>query len=120
MEPILRDLRFGWRMLNRGRGVTLVAVLTLALCIGANTSIFTIVNAVLLRPLPYAEPERLVQLNEAFPKVVPYSVPFSAPDVVEFKGRNRVFDSLAAYESISFDISGVERPERLDAARVSA
>jgi len=120
MDRLLQDIRFGLRMLARSKGVTMVAVLTLALGIGANTSIFSVANAVLLRPMPYPEPDRLVAVQEAFPKLVSEGIPFSAPDVVEFRKQNQVFEHLAAFNARTFDISGIDRPERVDAARVSA
>jgi putative ABC transport system permease protein len=64
METLIRDIQYGSRMLIRHRGLTVVAIVTLALGIGANTAIFSVVNAVLLRPLPFAEPERLAELGE--------------------------------------------------------
>jgi putative ABC transport system permease protein len=95
-EEIMQDLRFGFRMLIKNPGFTLIAVLTLALGIGANTAIFSVVNAVLLRPLPYAEPERLVWLWDTSPQL-PTSTA-SLPDFLDWKEQNRSFEHLAAYQ----------------------
>ena len=113
------DLRYAVRMLLKTPGFTIAAVVTLALGIGASTAIFSVVNAVLLRPLRYKDPERLVLIREAIPKLGGGSIPVSAPDVLDFQQANQVFEKVAAFESLGLDLSGVNEPERLAAARVS-
>ncbi len=115
-----QDLRYGLRMLMRNPGFTLVAVLALALGIGANSAIFSVVNAVLLRPLPYQNPDRLVMVWEeathlGFPKNTP-----SAANFVDWRDQNTVFEGMSAIAERSFNLTGVGEPERFDGRRVSA
>ena len=97
METLWQDLRYGARMLRKQPGFTLIAVLTLSLGIGANTAIFSVVNAVLLRPLPFAEPERLVWLWDTQPQLP--TAPTSLPDFLGWKAQNKSFEHLAAFQS---------------------
>jgi putative ABC transport system permease protein len=97
METLWQDLRYGTRMLRKQPSFTLVAVLTLSLGIGANTAIFSVVNAVLLRPLPFAEPERLVWLWDTQPQLP--TAPASLPDFLDWKAQNHSFEHLAAFQS---------------------
>src|SRR5215213_9160718 len=97
METLWQDLRYSGRMLLKNPGFTLVAVLTLSLGIGANTAIFSVVNAVLLRPLPFAEPGRLVWLWDTQPQLP--TAPASLPDFLDWKGQNQSFEHLAAFQS---------------------
>jgi len=97
LESSIQDLRYGLRMLAKNPGFTAVAVLTLALGIGANTAIFSVVDAVVLRPLPYKDPDGLVMVKERIPLVTPEPIPVCAPDVVQFQRQNQVFESLAAF-----------------------
>src|SRR5215510_1897960 len=91
METLLQDLRYSGRMLIKNPGFTLIAVLTLTLGIGANTAIFSIVNAVLLRPFPYYAPEQLVMIGEGGP-----GGSVSYPNFVDLREQNKVFDSISA------------------------
>jgi predicted permease len=111
MTTLLQDLRFGIRTLAKAPGVTVVAVVALALGIGANTAIFSIVNAVLLRPLPYADPERLLQLYTSMPQFREASV--SYPNFLDWQRRSRSFDLMAAYRGETFNLTGQATPERL-------
>jgi predicted permease len=120
IENFLMDLRFGTRMLRKNPGFTGVAVLTLALGIGANTAIFAVVNAVLLRPLPFKQPSRLLMLFEGIPKLGFPKMGFSAPDFVLFERAQKSFDSVGVYQNRYFNISGGREPERLMAARISS
>src|SRR5215470_12326452 len=123
LEDLWQDLRFGARMLVKNPGFTLIAVLTLALGIGANTAIFSVVNAVLLRPLPYNEPERLVAIDGTDargpegPKRFDSS---SYPDFFDWRERNQSFDSMAAYHSATFTMTGNDGPTHLSGQVVSA
>jgi putative ABC transport system permease protein len=115
-----QDLRYGLRTLRKHPGFTAVAVTALALGIGANTAIFSVVNTVLLRPLPYKDPERLVMVWEddtkgGYPRDTP-----AVANYVDWREQNRVFDGMAAIADQSFNLTGVGDPERLDGKRVSA
>jgi len=116
---MLNDLRFAIRQLGKNPGFTAVAVLTLALGIGANTAIFSIVNAVLLRPFPYQAPERLVILEERISAGGSFSP--SYPNFVDWRAQNMAFDSIAAVRgNESFNFTGAGEPERLQGRLVSA
>jgi putative ABC transport system permease protein len=118
ISDLWQDLRYGARMLRKQPGFTLIAVLTLALGIGANTAIFSIVNAVLLRPLPYREPERLMILQEHY-GAAGFSP--SYPNFADWRAQNIAFTSIAAVsQSWSFNFSGAGEPERLQGRLVSA
>jgi putative ABC transport system permease protein len=120
MQTLIQDLRFGARMLLKKPGFTLIAVITLALGIGANTTIFSVVNAVLLRPLPYQNPEQLALIWGKLPTAVSGNVGASAPEFADYRDQNLVFSSVAAYTSSSFNLSGVGEPERIVGTFVSA
>jgi len=119
METLLQDVKFGARTLSKRPGFALVAVLTLAVGIGANTAIFSVVNAVLLGPLPYPDPERLVMVLETDMARGTADVGASMPDYREWEGRNQSFDRIAAYATYNYNISGVEEPERVVGAAVA-
>jgi putative ABC transport system permease protein len=95
LETLLQDLRYGTRTLRKSPGFTLVAVLTLALGIGANTAIFSVINAVLLKPLPFKDPDRLVQLWETEP--APGNFPLTGPDYLDWQAQNTTLESSALY-----------------------
>ena len=114
MESILHDVRYAWRMLGRNPGFTVIAVMALALGIGANTAIFSVVRAVVLKPLPYREPEQLVQVWGRFTGI---GIPddrnaISAPEFVDLQ-RNGSFSHLAAIDDRSFNINFGSTPERI-------
>ena len=111
METLLQDMRYALRTLRRSRGFAAVAVITLALGIGANTAMFSIVNAVLLRPVPYPEPQRLLKLYTSMPQFREASV--SYPNFLDWQRRSRSFDVMAAYRHDSFNLTGQANPERL-------
>jgi len=118
MRILWQDLRYGARMLLKQPGFTLVAVFTLALGIGANSAIFSVVNAVLLRPLPFKEPERLVKIWENKPDMVQGTT--SIPNLEDWREQNDVFTGVAAYQFGSFSLPGREYPERIFGSTVSA
>ena len=115
-----QDLRYGLRTLIKNPGFTIVAVIALALGIGANSAIFSVVNAVLLRPLPYKNPDQLVVIWEnathlGFPKDTP-----SPANFLDWRQQSTLFEGMAAFAERSFNLTGVGEPERLDGRRVSA
>jgi len=120
LETLIQDLRYTFRMLHKSPGFTAVAILTLALGIGANTAIFSIVNAVLLHPLPFNDPSGLVVLHEGIPKMGYPKMDFSVPDLSVFARAQNSFSAIAAYQDKHVDISGHGEPERVTASRVSA
>src|SRR5690348_3101780 len=120
LEALLQDLRYAFRMLRKSPGFTAVAVLTLALGIGANTAIFSIVDAVLLRALPFKEPSRLVMLHEGIPKMGYPKMDFAVPDLNVFLRAQNSFSAVGVYEGEHLDVTGRGEPERISAARVSA
>lgn len=114
-----QDLRYGARMLLKKPGFTLVAVITLALGIGANTAIFTVVNAVLLRSLPFDHAEQLVRIGSANLQRGIRLGTLSPQDFYDFRDRNTVFENIAAYDGWSPSLTGGGEPERLAAGRVT-
>src|SRR5262245_616009 len=115
MQTLLQDLRYGARMLLKKPGFSLIAVITLALGIGANTAIFSVVNAVLLRPLPYEQPDRLVALYDALPTLGYPRVGLSEAEFVRLRQENRSFAELAAWYWVPATLRGAPEPERVAA-----
>ena len=120
LADLLHDLRYAARMQRKNPGFTIIAIIALALGIGANTAIFSVVNTVLLRPLPYKDPERLVMVWEDATK---HGYPRDTPAVANFidwRDQNQVFEGMAAIAEESFNLTGTGDPERLEGRRVSA
>jgi putative ABC transport system permease protein len=117
MEELFQDVRYGLRMLRKSPGFTAVALLTLALGIGANTSIFSVVYGVLLRPLPYQDSDSVIVLNETTPKVGRVSV--SYPNFVDWRSWNHTFSRMTAVTSVSYNLAGVNQPESISGEAVS-
>jgi len=118
LDIVFQDIRYGARMLRKNPGFTAVAILTLALGIGANTAIFSVVSAVLLRPLPYANPQQLIVLRETTQSVGPHSP--SYPDFLDWRKQSRTFSQMAAINNREFNLSGVAQPENISGYAVSA
>src|SRR5690349_558924 len=104
MNKLWQDVRFGARMLAKKPGLTLVAVLTLALGIGANTAIFSVIDAVLLRPLPFAEPERVVTLWEQDAKRDVKQDAVTPPNLEEWKKQNQAFEALGYWTAFDANL----------------
>ena len=117
---MFQDLRFGLRMLLKKPGFTLIAVLTMALGIGANTAIFSVVNAVLLNPLPFAEPERLIRIYGHFLATSQDSMSASVPEFTDYRERTRSFENIAGYDDFSANLTPTAaEPERVEALAVT-
>jgi putative ABC transport system permease protein len=117
MGTLWQDLRYGIRMLAKNPGFTAVAIITLALGIGANTAIFSVVNAVVLRPLPYADAGRLISLEENGHHGHQLSI--SYPDLLDWQQQNQVFENIAGFQSASFNLAGEYQPERIPGRNVT-
>ena len=120
MDNLIKDIRYGVRSLLKHRAFTLIAVLTLALGIGANTAIFSLVNAVLLRALPFPDADRLVMVWEdasfaGFPRNTP-----APANYADWKAQNQTFTEMAAFEDRSFNLTGDGEPEKIQAYGVTA
>ena len=121
IETLIQDLRFGLRISLKHPGFTIVAVMTLALGVGANTAIFSVVNAVFLRPLPYIDPQRLVVIESGNKQSGPQQLAGVSPaDFWDWQEQSTAFEHLAAYSGGGFSLTGVENPESIPQARVSA
>ena len=119
MNTLLQDIRYGVRMLLKNPGFAIVAVIALALGIGANAAIFSVVNAVLLRPLPYEDPARLMVLREnKLPQFPEFSV--SPGNFLDWQKQNETFEKLAAVNGSAYNLVIGSEPERLPGARVTA
>src|SRR6266705_323173 len=111
METLLQDIRFGVRMLGKNRAFTFVALLTLALGIGANTAIFSVVNAIVFRPLPYAVPQQLVGVWTKDLKRPGSQYPAALPTFRDWQQQSQLFSGFAAYAFNRFHVSGNEGPD---------
>ncbi|HEX6728796.1 MAG TPA: ABC transporter permease [Pyrinomonadaceae bacterium] len=122
MESFLQDIRYGVRGLLKHPAFTAIAIVTLGLGIGANTAIFSVVNAVLLRPLPFKEPDRLVMIWGFVPQYAQTTdkMPTSAPNYLAVAKESKTFDQLAAFRSWSWQLTGSGEPQQLQGVRVSA
>lgn len=118
VSVLLHDIRYGLRTLARNPGFAAVAVIALALGIGANTAIFSVVNGVLLKPLPYADPDRLMLVSESSPGFSSMSVAY--PNFLDWKDQSRSFTGLAAFRWEDYDLVGTGEPEHLGGRLVSA
>jgi putative ABC transport system permease protein len=117
-DEMFQDLKFGWRVLARNKAFTFIAILTLAAGIGVNTAIFSAVNALLLRPLPYPEPDRLVWVDETFPQSTGRFVP--GAHFLDWSEHSRTLAGIAAYGTEELTLTGASEPERLECYSVSA
>ncbi|HEY3040201.1 MAG TPA: ABC transporter permease [Pyrinomonadaceae bacterium] len=120
MNTLIQDIRYGLRGLGRQPGFTLIAVLSLALGIGANTAMFSLVNAVLLKPLQFAEPDRLVIVWEELPAIGAVHDDVAVANFMDWKTQNKVFDEMAALSFRSFNITGDGEPEKVQAYGATA
>src|SRR5689334_11143242 len=108
VEALRQDVRYGLRTLRKNPGFTCVALITLALAIGANTAIFSVVYATLLRPLPYADPSRLVVINETHPRIGTISVSYL--NFLDWRAQNHVFSGMAIAAGVGYNQAGDDQP----------
>ncbi|HEU4937349.1 MAG TPA: ABC transporter permease, partial [Vicinamibacterales bacterium] len=120
MDSLIRDLRHGLRRIIATPGFTAIAVLTLALGIGANVAIFTVVNAVLIRPLPFPNPDRLVRIAADARATNGRNIGISKPELDDLSDRAGVFEGVTAIWPVSASLLGGERPERVEVLVTSA
>ena len=118
LEALRQDIRYGFRTLRKNPGFTCVALITLALAIGANTAIFSVVYGALLRPLPYADPDRLIVLNETHPRIGTISVSYL--NFLDWRAQNRVFSGMAVLAGVGHNLSGIAQPETISGQSVSS
>src|SRR5262249_55228947 len=119
MQTLWQDLRYGARMLMKKPGFTIAAVLTLALGIGANTAIFSVVDAVLLRPLPFPHPEQIVLVRDDLSGRQLEGVGMSVDELRDFQERSGVFEQISAAWPVDANLTGSDRPERIELLAVS-
>src|SRR5947209_9637330 len=122
MGNLIRDLRHASRLLIKSPAFTAIALVTLALGIGANTVIFSAFNAVMLRPLPYTEPDRIVTVWDSFPQLGVKKIGVTYANFADLKERTHVFDPIALYaagSTTAFNLTGMAGPERIQATRAT-
>src|SRR5882724_3248633 len=119
-DEMFQDLRFGFRMLLKKPGFTLIAVFTIALGVGANTAIFSVVNAVLLNPLPFAEPERLIRIYGHLLATSQDNMSASVPEFTDYREQTQCFEQIAGYDDFSANLTPTDgEPERVEALAVT-
>jgi putative ABC transport system permease protein len=118
LDSLSRDISYAFRSLHKSAGFSLTAIVTLGLGIGATTAMFSVLNGVLLRPLPFRDPDRLVLIRERLPKLLPKPISIQAADVVSFEREAASFDGIAGFITRQFDLTGEGVPQRITAARV--
>ena len=119
METLWQDLRYGFRTFAKSPGFAAVVVLTLALGIGANTAMFSVVHGVLLRPLPIRDPGRVVVLHDQFPQLNLPRTPVSVLQFRDYSAHANVFESTALLRHMNFNLTGAGQPQRLRAMRAT-
>ncbi len=119
MQTVWQDLKFAARMLRKNPGFTAVAVLTLALGIGANTAIFSVINTVLLKPLPYADASRLIQVSQTVIQSQTPGLALSFTKYEQIRQQSQTLESMAAYYTLTSSLVTNQEPESVQAGKVS-
>lgn len=117
---MIREIRFAFRRLARSPGFVVIAVVTLALAIGASTAVLSLVNALLIRPLPYRAPQQLVLLLQHFKSQNLERIPVSPPEFVDYESRAQDFEKMGAFGNVDFNLVSGDKPERIAGAQVTA
>src|SRR5438132_11239356 len=117
---MLKDIRFALRQLLKQPAFTAIAVVTLALAIGATTAVLSLVNGLLVRPLPYRDPQHLILLLQHFKSQNLERIPVSPPEFKDYETRAHSFEKLGAFRYTNFNLSGEDRPERISGANLTA
>src|SRR5437867_10811312 len=117
---MIKDIQFALRQLLKQPGFTLIAVVTVALAIGATTAVLSLVNGLLVRPLPYREPQQLILLLQHFKSQNLERIPVSPPEFKDYETSARSFEKLGEYGYTDFNLAGEDRPERIAGATVTA
>ena len=120
MKTLTDNIRYSSRVLRKSPAFTIVSILTLALGVGASTALFSVVDTVLLRPLPYYQPDQLVTVTETLPEMGTDEIGVAAGEYQDYRAQNRSFSQVAAYEREGFNLTGAGQPLRVNAARISA
>jgi predicted permease len=120
MHPLLQDFRYALRMLRKNLGLTIVIVLSLAIGIGANSAVFSVVDALMLRPLPYPQPERLAAIWLHSPGIGIFRDWPSPGQYIDIRNENHSFDEMSISRLTSFTLTGLDRPQRIDGMRTSS
>ena len=119
LSQLARDVRYALRQIRRAPGFSAIVILTLALGIGANAAIFSVVNGLLLRPLPYADPDRLVEINHYYPSLDNLEASISAAGYRDYREKLKDLESVAVQAGWGVNLTGDGEPERLTGAQVS-
>jgi predicted permease len=119
-ETFAKDVLYSVRMIRKSPGFALIAIVTLALGIGANTAMFSVLDSVLLRPLPYQQPERLVRIWQSEPRMSERRLGTAPPEFTAYRDRTRAFASLAGYQPAEYDLTGASEPEHIQGCAASA
>src|SRR5678815_1375301 len=119
MDALLRDIQYSFRRLRKSSAFTVIVVATLALGIGANTAIFSVVNTVLFRPLPYRAPGQLISIAHFYPSLNNMAAPVSARGFRDYRDKTKSFESVAVETGFGANLTGAGDPERIPGVRVS-
>src|SRR5262245_3401347 len=120
LESLAADVRYGARLLRRRAGLAAVAIVTLSLGIGANAAIFSLLNALFIRPMPYEDPERLVVVVDRFTRIGVRGTAPTIPEILDLRDRNHTLSTIAFFDTRDFRLMGGDEPTRVVTARVSA
>src|SRR5262249_6370078 len=120
VDTLFQDVRYGMRILEKNPGFTLITIMTLAMGMGANTTIFSTVDAMLLHPVTFPELDRLVALSEPLPHSISGTETVAPADYLDWSRQATVFETLSAYSGWGADLTGAGEPEHLDGTRVSS